>query len=229
MKTLIIIFVVAVICICVACIVLAIGDGTAQAEESRRREKQERTAECLRLAQQREMFNAMQKTIEATAYKVGAQYGAQRAQTQAQRPAPQIAPMMVVPYQVPQPQNVQNIQIAQQPGKKCNDPILAIAFPKENEPQTENAVFPAEWRQSRSELLQYAESLGVRRVTVSATEEDFVIGGKTAIRCFFVPNDYPENLRATNAMREICASPLLNVNSPDRLNMAKAALKKAAH
>lgn len=229
MKTLIIIFVVAVICICVACIVLAIGDGAAQAEEARRREKQERTAERLRLAQQREMFNAMQKTMEATAYKVGAQYGAQRAQAQAQRPAPQIAPMMVVPYQVPQPQNAQNVQAAQRQNKKRNTPILAIAFPKEGEPQTENAVFPAEWRQSRSELLRYAEWLGAQRLTVSATEEDFVLDGKTAIRCFFVPNGYAENLRATNAIREICASPVLNVNSPARLKMAKAALKKATN
>lgn len=106
--------------------------------------------------------------------------------------------------------------------------FVAIAFPRDDEEEIENAVFPAEWKGYRADLLRFlAGYKGIVCEKTSANEETYICNGNCVLKCFFVSGEYEKNLSETNELRKNFNCPIVNVTDAARLNTVKQSVKNA--
>ena len=106
--------------------------------------------------------------------------------------------------------------------------FVAIAFPRDDEEEIENAVFPAEWKGYRADLLRFlAGYKGIVCEKTSANEETYICNGNCVLKCFFVSGEYEKNLSETNELRKNFDCPIVNVTDAARLNTVKQSVRNA--
>ena len=106
--------------------------------------------------------------------------------------------------------------------------FVAIAFPRDDEEEIENAVFPAEWKGYRADLLRFlAGYKGIVCEKTSVNEETYICNGNCVLKCFFVSGEYEKNLSETNELRKNFDCPIVNVTDAARLNAVKQSVKNA--
>ena len=106
--------------------------------------------------------------------------------------------------------------------------FVAIAFPRDDGKEIKNAVFPAEWKGYRADLLRFlAGYKGIVCEKTSANEETYICNGNCVLKCFFVSGEYEKNLSETNELRKNFDCPIVNVTDAARLNAVKQSVKNA--
>lgn len=106
--------------------------------------------------------------------------------------------------------------------------FVAIAFPRDDGEEIKNAVFPAEWKGYRADLLRFlAGYKGIVCEKTSANEETYICNGNCVLKCFFVSGEYEKNLSETNELRKNFDCPIVNVTDATRLNAVKQSVKNA--
>ena len=106
--------------------------------------------------------------------------------------------------------------------------FVAIAFPRDDGEEIKNAVFPAEWKGYRADLLRFlAGYKGIVCEKTSANEETYICNGNCVLKCFFVSGEYEKNLSETNELRKNFDCPIVNVTDAARLNAVKQSVKNA--
>lgn len=225
MRVIVIIFIVAALALGVCGFVVLLFDRAAEKRRNARQNEDARVAaEKSRAAE----------TTEA-------HVAAEKSPTAANPPVPIMPPLLIVPTPLPAPIAQQPVApIAQQPVApvQANSAVqaakaesssarFAIAFPAAARKPVKNAVFSPEWKAYRENLIRYAASLGIACTRTAAGEESFVRNGKCVLKCYFVPDEYSENLSYTNQLYGRYGLPVMNVSNEARLRMAESALRAA--
>ncbi len=217
MRVIVIIFIVAALALGVCGFVLLLCDYAAEKRRNARRNEELRAAE------------EKSRAAETNAH------------VAANSPVPIMPPLLIVPTQLPAPtaqqppapfvrQPVAPVQAnsAVQAAKAESAAAqFAIAFPAAARKPVKNAVFSPEWKAYRENLLRYAASFGIACSRTAAGEESFVRNGKCVLKCYFVPNEYSENLSYTNQLYGRYGLPVMNVSNEARLRRAESALRAA--
>lgn len=107
---------------------------------------------------------------------------------------------------------------------KRDIPPIAVAFPSGKGEESENGIFPKEWKMYRKELLRYLAGFQGMERSLDGQKETYLKNGRPVLKCYFVSNGYNSNLTETNRIREEEGCSVINITSTARLNMAKKAI-----